>query len=60
MEWLKKLGYDKDLFSERSRLFTITFHSKLIGAPSTAPQMEVKIRDAIGTDIDNTATKLVL
>lgn len=27
-EWLAKLGYDGDLYSIRSRLFTITFHSK--------------------------------
>lgn len=56
-EWLNKLGYDKDLYSVRSRLFTITFHSKTI---SGSGQMEVKIRDAIGTDIDNVATKLIL
>lgn len=30
-EWLAKLGYDEDLYSVRSRLFTITFHSKNVG-----------------------------
>src|SRR5438132_816847 len=48
--WLSKLGYDQDLYSIRSRLFTVTFHSKTIEGEG---QMEVKIRDAIGTDIDN-------
>lgn len=27
-DWLNKLGYDKDYYSIRSRLFTISFHSK--------------------------------
>mmetsp|Transcript_3680 Transcript_3680/g.3608 ORF Transcript_3680/g.3608 Transcript_3680/m.3608 type:complete len:416 (-) Transcript_3680:276-1523(-) len=56
-EWLNKLGYDSDLYSIRSRLFTITFHSKTLQGEG---QMEVKIRDAINTDIDNKATKLIL
>lgn len=56
-DWLNKLGYDKDYYSIRSRLFTVTFHSKTIQGDG---QMEVKIRDAIGTDIDNIASKLIL
>lgn len=55
--WLDKLGYDRDLYSVRSRIFTITFHSKPI--EGTEP-IEVKIRDAIGTDIDNISNRLVL
>lgn len=55
--WLAKLGYDRDLYSVRSRLFTVTFHSKTLEGEG---QMEVKIRDAIGTDIDNVTNKLVI
>jgi len=29
-EWLNNLGYDADLYSVRSRLFTVTFHSRTI------------------------------
>jgi hypothetical protein len=55
--WLEKLGYDRDLFSVRSRLYTITFHSKAL--EDNGP-MEVKIRDAIGTNLDNVVNKLLL
>lgn len=41
----------------RSRLFTVTFHSKTIEGEG---KMEVKIRDAIGTDIDNVTNQLIL
>ncbi len=55
--WLDKLGYDRDLYSYRSRLFNLTFHSKpLVGEE----EMEVKIRDAIGTDIDPSAQRCLL
>jgi len=56
-EWLLKLGYDRDLYSVRSRLFTVTFHSKNLGGEG---QMEVKFRDAIGSDIDNVTNNLIL
>lgn len=55
--WLDKLGYDKDLHSVRSRLFTITIHSKPLEGTD---KVEVKIRDAIGTDVDNTTNRLIL
>jgi len=55
--WLEKLGYDRDLYSIRSRLFTVTFHSKVL--EENGP-MEVKIRDAIGTDVDNEVNRKVL
>jgi hypothetical protein len=55
--WLDKLGYDSDLYSVRSRLFTITFHSKPLEGTE---KVEVKIRDAVGTDIDNTTNRLIL
>ena len=55
--WLDKLGYDHDLYSVRSRLFTITFHSKPLEG---SDPIEVKIRDAVGTDVDNTTNRLIL
>jgi hypothetical protein len=55
--YLDKLGYDKDLYSTRSRRFNITFHSKSLDG---AEPVEVKIRDAIGTDIDNIASQMIL
>ena len=55
--WLEKLGYDRDLFSVRSRLFNLTFHSRVL---DQSGQMEVMIRDAVGTDIDNVTSKLIL
>lgn len=54
---LEKLGYDKDYYSVRSRLFNISFHSRNVEGEG---KMEVMIRDAIGTDIDNVANKLIL
>jgi len=57
-EWLAKLGYDKQLYSLKSRCFTVTFHSKSV--EEGEGEMEVKIRDAIKTDIDNHATSLIL
>ena len=54
---LLKLGYDSDFYSTRSRLFTVTFHSRSLEGEG---QMEVMIRDAIGTDIDNVTNKLIL
>ena len=56
--WLEKLGYDRELYSVKSRLFTVTLHSRNVGQSDT--KMEVKIRDAIGTDVDNIVNKLVL
>ena len=56
--WLEKLGYDRDLYSIRSRLFTVTFHSKALEQDSG--QMEVKIRDAVGTNLDNVVNQLLL
>ena len=55
--WLEKLGYDRELYSIRSRLFTLTFHSKTL--ENNGP-MEVKIRDAIGTNLDSTVNALLL
>jgi hypothetical protein len=55
--WLEKLGYDRDLYSLRSRIFTATFHSRCLEGEDP---IEVRIRDAIPTDIDNKTSELVL
>ena len=58
---MDKLGYDRDLYSVKSRLFNITFHSKsLAPAGEEAKKMEVKIRDAVNTDVDNIVNRLIL
>lgn len=51
--WLEKLGYDRDLYSVRSRVFTLTVQSR--GLDGDKP-VELRIRDAIGTDIDDKTT----
>lgn len=55
--WLENLGYDQQLYSVRSRLFNLTVHSKAIKG---SEKIEVKIREAIGTDIDDATTRLIL
>lgn len=42
--WLDSLGYDRDLYSVRSRCFILTFHSET--------EISVTVRDAIQTDLD--------
>jgi len=56
--WLEKLGYDRDLYSLRSRLFCINFHSRILEVGGGS--VEVRVRDAVLTDIDNRTTEMVL
>jgi calpain-15 len=42
--WLENLGYDRELYSVRSRCFILTFHSET--------EISVTVRDAIQTDLD--------
>ena len=42
--WLDSLGYDRELYSVRSRCFILTFHSET--------EISVTVRDAIQTDLD--------
>ena len=42
--WLDSLGYDRELYSIRSRCFILTFHSET--------EISVTVRDAIQTDLD--------
>ena len=51
------MGYDRDLYSVRSRIFTMTFHSRSLEGES---HLEVRVRDAIGTDIDNRTNEMIL
>jgi len=46
------LGYDKDLYSLRSRCFMMTFHS--------ASELTTTVRDAIQTDLDMRTNLLIL
>ena len=57
-KWLELLGYDRDLYSVRSRIITMNFHSRIleIGGGS----VEVRCRDAVGTDIDNRVNEMIL
>jgi hypothetical protein len=51
-EWLENLGYDKELYPVRSRVFLLSFHSDL--------ELAVTVKDAVPTDIDNKTTALVI
>ena len=52
LQWLDNLGYDKDLYSVRSRSFVMTFHSE--------GEVGITVRDAIQTDLDARANILVI
>ena len=55
---MEKLGYDRDLYSLRSRLFTINFHSRILEAEGGS--IEVRVRDAVPTDISTRTTEMIL
>lgn len=46
-KWFEKLGYDRNLYTVRSRAFIFTLHS--------STEVAVTVRDAINTDLDNRA-----
>lgn len=50
--WLESLGYDRELYSVRSRCFILTFHS--------VTEISVTVRDAIQTDLDNRTNILLI
>ena len=54
---LEKLGYDRDLFSLRSRNIFLTFHGRPLEGEEP---FEVRIRNAIVTDIENKCNELIL
>jgi hypothetical protein len=56
--WLEKLGYDRDLYSLRSRQFCINIHSRILEVGGGS--IEVRVRDAVATDIDNRTTEMIL
>ena len=51
-QWLENLGYDRDLFSIRSRCFILTCHSAI--------EVSVTVRDAVQTDLDARTNLLVI
>lgn len=50
--WLESLGYDRSLYSIRSRCFILNVHS--------SHETAVLVRDAIQTDMDNKASALII
>ena len=50
--WLENLGYDYELYPLRSRCFMLTFHSD--------NQIAVSVRDALNTDLNFKANKILL
>jgi hypothetical protein len=50
--WLENLGYDRDLYSVRSRCFMLTLHSEI--------ELSMTVRDAIQTDLDARTNLLVI
>jgi hypothetical protein len=57
-KWLELLGYDRDLYSVRSRIVTLNFHSRILEVGGGS--VEVRCRDAIGTDIDNRVNEMIM
>ena len=55
--WLEKLGYDRDLWGTRSRRYALAVHSRGLEEEDT---VEVRIMDALGTDIDNRVSEMIL
>jgi len=51
-KWFELLGYDRDLYSVRSRCFILTIHSE--------NEVNVTVRDAIQTDLDTRANILLI
>ena len=55
--WLEKLGYDRDLYLIRSRTFMLSVHSRSL---EEEQGLEVRIKDAVGTDIEDKVNEMVL
>lgn len=54
---MEKLGYDRDLYSIRSRTIGVSFFSRSLEGEDS---IEVRIRDAVGTDLDNKTNEMIL
>jgi calpain-15 len=50
--WLDALGYDRELYSVRSRCFILTLHSER--------ELAVTVRDEVQTDLDNRVNVLLI
>eukprot|EP00347_Sterkiella_histriomuscorum_P008050 403346565 len=55
--WIDRLGYDRDLYSLRSRIFNIQIHSRPLEGEET---INVIIKDSMGTDMDSKVTEMNL
>lgn len=51
-QWLENLGYDRELYSIRSRCFVLTLHS--------TSEVAVTVRDAVQTDLDTRTNLLII
>ena len=51
-QWLENLGYDRDLYSVRSRVFILTLHCE--------KELAVTVRDSIQTDLDNRTNQAII
>lgn len=50
--WLENLGYDRSLYSIRSRCFLLNIHS--------SSEVAVVVRDAIQSDLDNKSNAMII
>ena len=50
--WLENLGYDRDMYSVRSRVFVLTLHCET--------ELAVTVRDSIQTDLDDRCNVAIL
>ena len=57
IETLKHLGYNGDFVNERAKGYTLSVNSKPLEGKE---RVQVLIRDSKGTDIDQTATQLIM
>jgi len=56
--YLERLGYDRDLYSFRSRCFTLSIQSRSM--LSNEDQVEVRVRDAVQTDLDTVTSEMII
>ena len=52
LSWFEMLGYDKSLFSLRSRSFIFTVHSD--------HEIQCTVRDSVQTDLDSKANAMII
>ncbi|CDW86928.1 calpain family cysteine protease containing protein [Stylonychia lemnae] len=55
--WLERLGYDRDLYSVKSRIFSLTFQSRALEGDQP---VRVTVRDTAGTEIEPKINEMLL